>query len=213
MVILTDEITKLCPQIQSGSNLSGLSRDRVDSKFWRKFGYPEHPSDVVLRILSSCGFKTNLSFNHYIGCWWCCSNRFVWSMTDSATFCPAFRARTKQNMSDDDFSSNILLYLPHAAVRDAEFVRKVPEGLKPSFHCYHWQTFCVSNASFSRCLLWVVYLKSCFWFPLLSPAQFLWKRKLWIPKLQRRGWSTPSWWVSQLHFNILLLLPAFCLFF
>ena len=36
--------------------------------------------------------------------------------------------RTKQNMSDTDFQSNTLLYLPFGAVQNASFVASMPEG-------------------------------------------------------------------------------------
>ncbi len=49
------------------------------------------------------------------------------------------RVRTKQNMSDDEFSPRVLLYLPYRAVCNAEFCGKVPEGSQSLYAPLMWK--------------------------------------------------------------------------
>ena len=92
----------------------GIPRAKVDSKFWRLRGVTEpHPSDVLLRSWFRNFLRSNLRFP------------FDWKTLHMICFACS---RTKRNMSDENFSDHVILYLPAVVAQNMSFCT-LPGGM------------------------------------------------------------------------------------
>ena len=91
---------------QPAAPLRGLRHDDINCTFWRRFvDYSPHPSDVVLRTDPAVDAKPQIKATS-----------------------PVFRCRTKQYMSDADWSPP-MLYLPFNVCQEMCASGLLPRGL------------------------------------------------------------------------------------